>query len=234
MSILRCLPAAVKQASFFCEIRIAQGFLLLFVNGDLAMDEIDEAGFPELGDAAVYCLDAGANVVSDLLAAGMQDEEVGIDIAEPFEQIMLETFKARLKFDAAVLVGRRVHLGGQQPGNGKGEVIVELHPLQEGIGCHRDDFAGGQGFVGRCKGLLASQDLEVADEIRDVLSGKGITLAASKFIADARTPLGQDIDVIGAFPLADNGFAGQEDTAGRLAPDLFRHMLQHVVELHIK
>lgn len=220
--------------SVFGKFRFAQGFLLLFVDGNLAVDEADEAGVLELGDAAVHGLDAGADVVGDLLAARVQDEEVGVDVAEPLEQIMLEAFEARLELDAAVLVGRRIHLGREQPGNGEGEMVVELHPLQERLGCHRDDFAGGQSLIRRGKDRLTGQYLEVADEIRDILARKGVALAAGEFVADARTALRQDIDVIGALPLADHGFTGQEDAPARQAFDFFRHMLQHVVELHIK
>lgn len=236
LSILRGFGDAVKHvtASVLGKFRIAQCLLLCLADGDLAVDEADEAGFLEFCDAAVHGLDARADVVGNLLAARVQDEEIGVDVAEPLEQVMLEAFEARLELDTAVLVGGRVHLGGEQPGNGEREVVVKLHPLQEGFGCHGNDFTGGQGLVRRREYGLVSQYLEVAYEVWHILAGKGVTLATGKFVADARAALGQDIDVVGAFSLADNGFAGQEDAAARLALDFFRHMLQHIVELHSK
>ena len=70
-----------------------------------------------------------------LLAAGVEDEEVCLDIAQALGQVFLEALLAGLEFYPASLVGSGVHLGSQQLCHCYGKVIVGFHPVQEGVSC---------------------------------------------------------------------------------------------------
>ena len=71
---------------FFAE-GFLQHLLLLFVQSDFSMEQGDESRFFQFDYAAIYGLDAGANIIGNLLTAGMEDKEVGFDVAQSFQQI---------------------------------------------------------------------------------------------------------------------------------------------------
>ncbi len=60
----------------------------------------------------------------------------------------MQAAEAGEKFHPASFIGGGVHFGSQQLGYGYGEVVVDVHPLQEGFRAHGDDFTGGCRFVG--------------------------------------------------------------------------------------
>ena len=149
---------------FFAE-GFLQHLLLLFVQSDFSMEQGDESRLFQFDYAAVYGLDAGANIIGNLLTAGMEDKEVGFDVAQSFQQITVQAVEAGQEFYPSGLVGGGVHFCCQLLGNGQSKVIVNLHPLEEGFCPHDDGLCIGNGFIGGGVEFLAGQYLQVANQV---------------------------------------------------------------------
>jgi len=222
----------IKKSILFIDKGILHGHLLRFVHGYFAMQQGDKPFVLKFYDTAVDGLDAGADVIGYLLAAGMQDEEVRVDITQAFQQICLQTVEAGEELDAAGLVGGGIHFGCQQLGYCQREVIIDAHPLQEGFGPHSDDLALCADLSGGRVQFLSGQNFQVANQVRNVERAEGKALAAGKFIADSDSAPGNQIDVPGLFPFADDAFPGEKYFMRCLTADFVRHMVKDIIKFH--
>ena len=124
-------PAAILflQELFQCR-------MLRAADADFSVDQGTAARRLQLGHAAVDCLDAGADGVSDVLALlAQQKGNPGIGRAAVYK-VFHQALAPGDKLDGTVLVGSRVHFFGYDARGQQRHGGAALYPLQEGIAGH--------------------------------------------------------------------------------------------------